>query len=869
MWDENDKSSCPPELSSPNLSNLQGSSKANNFLKAIRSKINVLQRNNAPSAESNKGVDELGLPIVQKSPYKGESAKNSSMFTFITPRKRLRSQLDEIPMPIYEPEPEARSVSTPCHHHGGVLVVFPSPTRPVKQTPSQSISMFGDADSVAYQSPNVSSLHSNLLINNNIYGNKIPRMTETAKQPDSLLKDQHLNNDTQAANYVFLQNESTNCTKRRSKFSSSSRNPIQLSTSPESEFSFSLNNTFTALSLNSPAQLEGSSNRQDCFFKCLASPFSFRARIQTSNTTLDACSMDVNKTALLIREVTKSGSLRKALYKRNKSENNSGSLSSPKQPIPPIKEPSFDENLNQEDSLTSSESIPINSKDFMASTQMAPVIAETERSPHQKPPHNRSSRNHIGSNHRPRIKSANNSMPISTISDNPLLTIDVNCLCNNISRGQLSGPPVCKVPGHDNPGGHARSSSASPHINTNNSISALNAPLLIPLPGSQFVGRRGSSSGSGSRLSSTMYLATRLDHPTVFDFEDWHTNLDNQSQEAIYSLFMKAHKCYDLIPTSSKLVVFDTELPVRKAFFALVYNGVRAAPLWDSQKQEFVGMLTITDFIQILYRYYTKDSVSDGIQKLEEHKISTWRKLFETDGQLKPFITIDPHESLFHAVQVLCNEKIHRLPLLEQSSGNITYILTHKRLIKFLYLYINDLPKPSFMDKTPKELGIGSWGNICTISMDTPLIEALKIFLEKRVSALPLLDSEGRVVDIYAKFDAINLAADKTYNNLDVTVYEALQHRSEWFEGVRKCSESDSLMTVIEIIVKAEVHRLIVTDDEQKVVGIISLSDILKHLVLEPPNCTPASTSANQSADDLEPPATDVSTDDILMDLAS
>lgn len=83
------------------------------------------------------------------------------------------------------------------------------------------------------------------------------------------------------------------------------------------------------------------------------------------------------------------------------------------------------------------------------------------------------------------------------------------------------------------------------------------------------------------------------------------------------------------------------------------------------------------------------------------------------------------------------------------------------------------------MDKTPKELNIGTWGNICTISKDTPLIEALKIFLEKRVSALPLLDSDGRVVDIYAKFDAINLAADKTYNNLDVSVYEALQHRSE------------------------------------------------------------------------------------------
>ena len=49
------------------------------------------------------------------------------------------------------------------------------------------------------------------------------------------------------------------------------------------------------------------------------------------------------------------------------------------------------------------------------------------------------------------------------------------------------------------------------------------------------------------------------------------------------------------------------------------------------------------------------------------------------------------------------------------------------------------------MDKTPKELGIGSWENICTISKATPLIEAMKTFLSKRVSALPLIDSDGKV----------------------------------------------------------------------------------------------------------------------------
>uniref|UniRef100_A0A914XA21 CBS domain-containing protein n=1 Tax=Plectus sambesii TaxID=2011161 RepID=A0A914XA21_9BILA len=338
-------------------------------------------------------------------------------------------------------------------------------------------------------------------------------------------------------------------------------------------------------------------------------------------------------------------------------------------------------------------------------------------------------------------------------------------------------------------------------------------------------------------MGQGIYVASRHEHPTVFDFEDWHTALDGKSQDAVYTLFMKAHKCYDLIPTSTKLVVFDTQLPVRKAFFALVYNGVRAAPLWDSAKQEFVGMLTITEFIHILHRYYRADQ-PNSVKELEEHKISTWRDVLEKDGLLRPFVTVDPAESLHKAVQTLCEQKVHRLPVMERMTGNVSYILTHKRLIKFLYLYIFDLPRPSFMEKTPKELNIGTWGHIVTITPCTPLIDALKIFLEKRVSALPLLDPDGKVVDIYSKFDVINLAAEKAYNDLNITVQAALKHRSDWFEGVRSCSEGDSLITVIELIVKAEVHRLMVLNAEQKIVGIISLSDILRHLVLEPPAST-------------------------------
>lgn len=78
------------------------------------------------------------------------------------------------------------------------------------------------------------------------------------------------------------------------------------------------------------------------------------------------------------------------------------------------------------------------------------------------------------------------------------------------------------------------------------------------------------------------------------------------------------------------------------------------------------------------------------------------------------------------------------------------------------------------------------------------------------------------------------MAADKTYNDLDVSLKKANEHRNEWFEGVYKCKLDETLYTIMEKIVKAEVHRLVVVDDEDKVIGIISLSDLLLYLVLQP-----------------------------------
>ncbi|XP_038574983.1 5'-AMP-activated protein kinase subunit gamma-1 isoform X2 [Micropterus salmoides] len=328
-----------------------------------------------------------------------------------------------------------------------------------------------------------------------------------------------------------------------------------------------------------------------------------------------------------------------------------------------------------------------------------------------------------------------------------------------------------------------------------------------------------------------------MEPPSQMSFPEKKQEIQKQEADAtVYMNFMKSHSCYDAIPTSCKLVIFDTTLQVKKAFFALVANGLRAAPLWDSKLQRFVGMLTITDFINILHCYYKSPLVQ--MYELESHKIETWRGDSFQNVYLQSsnrfLISISPKARLFEAIYSLLKYKIHRLPVIDPESGNVLHILTHKRILKFLHIFGEKVPTPAFVRRQIQDLGIGTFSNIATIQQTATLYDALSVFVERRVSALPVVDKHGKVVALYSRFDVINLAAQKTYNNLDMTMQEAIHRRRCFAEGVIKCYPDETLETIIDRIVKAEVHRLVLVDRADMVKGIISLSDLLQAMVLTP-----------------------------------
>lgn len=64
--------------------------------------------------------------------------------------------------------------------------------------------------------------------------------------------------------------------------------------------------------------------------------------------------------------------------------------------------------------------------------------------------------------------------------------------------------------------------------------------------------------------------------------------------------------------------------------------------------------------------------------------------------------------------------------------------------IFFPFTQISEMPKPDFMSKTLEELNIGTYHNIAVVNKNTPIYVALGIFVEKRVSALPVVDESGK-----------------------------------------------------------------------------------------------------------------------------
>ncbi|KAI8347670.1 hypothetical protein BD560DRAFT_410991 [Blakeslea trispora] len=285
--------------------------------------------------------------------------------------------------------------------------------------------------------------------------------------------------------------------------------------------------------------------------------------------------------------------------------------------------------------------------------------------------------------------------------------------------------------------------------------------------------------------------------------------------------FLKLHTCYDVLPISFKLVVFDTQLTVKKALGILVQNGIVSAPLWSSETQEFAGMLTVSDFISLIQYYYTNPKLQQEIDHLRIHQLT----------KQDTMISAHPTTTLFDAAVLMSQTRAHRIPLIDDGQTTmIISVLTQYRLLKFI---ASNFKQTEILKIPLAELKIGTYGNqVATASLSTPVIQIIQLLADLNISAVPIVDENGVVLNLYDTIDVMSLVRSEKYNALDLPVSETLKSRPKDYPGVCTCTLNDTLYSIFKTIRRKRVYRLVVIEPETyKLIGLLTLSDILGHIV--------------------------------------
>ncbi|KAI1935113.1 AMP-activated serine/threonine-protein kinase regulatory subunit [Ophidiomyces ophidiicola] len=311
-------------------------------------------------------------------------------------------------------------------------------------------------------------------------------------------------------------------------------------------------------------------------------------------------------------------------------------------------------------------------------------------------------------------------------------------------------------------------------------------------------------------------------------------SLDHDERQALWHIrdFLKNHASYDVLPLSFRLIVFDTSLSVKESLNILIQNGIVSAPLWDSSTSTFAGLLTTSDYINVIQYYFQNPA---ALAKIDQFRLSNLREIERALGVAPPeTISIDPEKPLYEACRYMLSSRARRIPLVSHDSQTdrptVVSVVTQYRILKFMAV---NVPQTQNLRKPLREIGLGTYKNIVTASIDTPVINIIHKLVERSISSVPIVNSEGVVYNVFEAVDVITLIKGGVYDDLNLPVGEVLRKRSADFPGIYTCSTEDGLDTILDTLRKSRVHRFIVVDEYFRLKGVLTLSDILHYLIID------------------------------------
>lgn len=369
----------------------------------------------------------------------------------------------------------------------------------------------------------------------------------------------------------------------------------------------------------------------------------------------------------------------------------------------------------------------------------------------------------------------------------------------------------------------------APHDATSGFFDPPNAPsmsgsngLLSRTRGSQLQSDEDQSMSDSDRVNAS--TALNLSQTSVLDIV--------KEGRHVIAAFLRETQCYNVIKNSGKVVVFDIKIPINLAFFALVEHDIKSVPIWDAEQGKFVGMFTATDFVNILRHFYIRGS---PMNELAEHSIASWRAIPRSLSMAptrEEMLSVTPEHNLYEVCKTLRDNRLHRLPVVDPTQNSVLSVITHSGILEYLVATFREQRR--LFDQPIFDLGIGVYSGFVTVPEDMPLIRVLHTLIERRVSAVPIVDPNGVVVNIYCVSNVTELVKDRSLTQLDMPVGEILRIQAaegNVGEGLHLCYKTDTLHMIFERFAACKAHRFVCVDEYLRCVGIVSLSDLFNYFL--------------------------------------
>ncbi len=112
---------------------------------------------------------------------------------------------------------------------------------------------------------------------------------------------------------------------------------------------------------------------------------------------------------------------------------------------------------------------------------------------------------------------------------------------------------------------------------------------------------------------------------------------------------------------------------------------------------------------------------------------------------------------------------------------------------------------------------------VLTCTALTTLEEALKIMINNRITGMPVVDGEGKLVGIVSESDLIKLFG--VMKDPDQAFFQQPIMYSTDFHTI---SANTPLTEIINVFIKTRTRRLPVIDENRRLIGIVSKRDLMK-----------------------------------------